>query len=202
VGIVRGLIVVFAALAACDAGQPSPKQPPSRQAATGVCPKVAETLASFTLGNYAGPEARAPELAKQQAACEKAQITEKEAACLTAAKDEWTAAQCAARLFPHLQVGDGGCKQVTQRLRAAVVAQLGPSASTPQAIQMIDKVLPVIERACVEDGWPQQTKSCILAANINDLKSLERCSETLPEPLRDKLQKRMTDAMPSMTTSP
>src|SRR6266545_3634665 len=70
------------------------------------CDGVAEQLASYELGNYAEPEARAPTLEKYRALCKRESVDIDEAACLDKAKTRIAAARCVPRLFPDVVGAD------------------------------------------------------------------------------------------------
>jgi hypothetical protein len=156
----------------------------------GDCGAVAEALASLELGNYAPVEQRASVVATKRAACDKAQVSKDEAACIDKARDRWSVAQCVPRMFPELApTGGGDCAAIIRKVRALIeptVAQVGSDART-----MIDKMMPAMQQSCEQDGWPAALKQCILAATPGDLQAMKACEATMPKGLQDKLQQRM-----------
>lgn len=155
------------------------------------CDRVAATLASFEVGSHAAPEERAPVVAKHRAACEATHVTADEAACLFSAKDTWAARACLPRLFaaPADPREKPSCAVVTSRMRAAVMAQLGSAGSAGQAA--VERMLPVFQQACVQDGWPPRVVQCISATKIGDMESFQACSNQLPKEQQDKLARRL-----------
>jgi hypothetical protein len=157
------------------------------------CAPVAEILASSELGNYAEPEQRAPVIAKQRAACEAAHVTKDEGACLEKARDRWSQAACVPRLFPDVQRGTSGeCTAIMLKVRALIAPQIAQVGS--DAERMIDKMMPVFQRSCEQDGWPDGVKHCILDTPSGDLAAMQRCSTMMPKSLQDRLQQQMAAA--------
>jgi hypothetical protein len=70
------------------------------------CQPIAESMASWELGNYAEPEERAPVIERFKNQCNEASIDIDEAACIDKAKTKHAAAKCAPRLFPEIEVSD------------------------------------------------------------------------------------------------
>ena len=156
------------------------------------CAHVAEALASGELGNYAPPQARAPLVAAKRAACEAAQVSKDEAACLDKAHDAWSQRQCVPRMFPETAATPGECAAIAMKVRALIapnVAQVGSDAA-----HMVDKMMPILESSCEHDGWPPEIKRCILATGPGDLAAMNRCSALMPKALQDHLQEQMTAA--------
>jgi hypothetical protein len=79
------------------------------------CDDVAETLASFELGNYAEPDERAPLVEKYHAMCKREHVDIDEAACLDKAKTRLAAARCVPRLYPDVIGAD--CEGATCVIR-------------------------------------------------------------------------------------
>jgi hypothetical protein len=179
---VRALVIVVATgvLAGCHR-KPKPAGPP------GDCAAVAEALASLDVGNYAPVDQRAPVVARYGDACDDAAVTVAEARCITTAKDAWTAKGCVPRMFPELAAGhdDGACKQIVDRLRASVLGQVAPALAG-----WANRELDIEQAACVEDGWPDAVKACLLGSG-----AAQACAAGLPAPLQAKLQARLVAAM-------
>lgn len=161
-------------------------------AAPADCARVAETLASFELGTAVTPAQRAPVVAKHRAACESTRVTKAEAACLSRATDTWAARACLPRMFaPPSQTGAAaGCATVVARMRSAVLGEIGSDGPAGRAA--LDKLLPVIQTACEEDGWPAAVLDCIGRAKPGDMAAFQACSNQLPKPQQDKLSQRLT----------
>jgi hypothetical protein len=178
---VRALVVVslVGALAGCHR-HAKPAGPP------GDCAAVAEALASLDLGNYAPVDQRAPVVARYRDACDDAAITVTEARCMTTAGDTWAAKACVPRMFPELAAGhdDGACKQIVDRLRASLVPKVAPALA-----DWANRELDVEQTACVDDGWPDVFKACMLGS------AGSACSAALPAPFQAKLQARLVAAM-------
>src|SRR5262245_24806891 len=142
---VAAVLAVPAAFAGCRGNLPAD------------CGDVAEQLTSIELGNYAEPEDRAPVVDRYRAACVAQRVTRREAECLDAARERWTAARCVRRLFPEMGL-DGDCGEVT----AAMARMMGPNAAAnPQTAAM----LAAMNESCVEDRWPDDLKACLIASN-------------------------------------
>jgi len=143
------------------------------------CKDVGETLASIDLGNYAEPEERAPIVAKYKAECERFYLTKEEGKCLEPARDKWSAAHCAPRMFASY-TGTQSCAEVARKMGSAS--------------QMM-------KESCEQDAWPGELKQCLLdssasSPNPNDTE----CAAKIPPGLQQKLQERITEAMrPSPT---
>jgi hypothetical protein len=185
---VRGL-VLLAVLCACN--EPGPSQSGSVNA----CARTAERLASFELGPAASTN-RIPTVAKHRAACDAAQLTASEHGCIANAKDTWTAIACAPRMFPDRKPpGLNDCKLVIARTRAAVAAEMPADSGSAGAV-MFDKMMTIMEKACIEDGWPDTVRSCVLETRAGDMAALQKCNATLPQDMQDKLTARMSAEMP------
>jgi hypothetical protein len=181
--------VLLAALWACN--EPGPAQSGSANA----CARTADRLASFELGPTASTN-RVPTVAKHRAACDAAQLTEAEHRCIANAKDTWTAIACAPRMFPDRKPpGLTDCKLVIGRTRAAVSAEMPGDSGSAGAV-MIDKMMTIMEKACIEDGWPESVRSCVLATRAGDMAALQKCNQTLPQDMQDKLAARMSAEIP------
>lgn len=164
-------------------------------ASTGDCQAVGEHAAAFELGNYAPPEERAPTIARMVERCRSAGIDAKQAACVIAAKDTWTAAACAPKLFPDVKVG-GDCDQLASRMGAELSVQMG-SSSDPKIRSMVERMIGSVRSSCEQDGWPPALKACALAAP-EMLKGMNACEHLVPPALQQKLQARMATAMQGM----
>ena len=152
------------------------------------CDRVAETLATLEVGNYASREARVKSEDHHRQACAIAMVTEDEAKCLTKAKSTWAAAACVPRMFPKPSGATAAaCKEVAARVRQAIrVDVVGSDART-----MIEKMMPAMEASCIEDAWPASLVACIRAAKPGNLAALEHCNTMMPKELQDRLQQRM-----------
>ncbi|MBK9032415.1 MAG: hypothetical protein IPL61_14080 [Myxococcales bacterium] len=156
------------------------------------CQVVGAHAASIELGNYAAVEARAPTIAKFVALCEQVHVTKDEGACLVETRDQWSAAQCAPKLYPHVKTSGGDCKAIAGKVRSAIASSMG--APDPQIQQMLDKVAGVIEPSCEQDGWPDALKAC-LRASAGTMDGFNACEQLTPPALKQKMSERMQQAM-------
>jgi hypothetical protein len=160
------------------------------------CQAVAETLASFDLGNYAPLEERGPVVARHEVACKHAHVSKDEGACIDQARDKWTAAQCAPRLFPELaSATTSDCVAVRTKIRASYGAQGVAFENDPKMSKWFATTLQIVQQSCEQDRWPDAVKRCILASGANGQSSLTSCNHAMPPPLQQKLQDRMVAAM-------
>jgi hypothetical protein len=147
----------------------------------GDCTLVAEIVTSFRLGNYAPVEQRAPIVDDVRARCLAAGATADETECVRRARDELDAKSCVRRMFPELASGDdAACARVTDKLRAAM------GSLDARLRDWADEELAIEERACREDAWPDELKTCLLERAMDD------CH--FPASLHDKLQRRISAA--------
>ncbi|HEY5951137.1 MAG TPA: hypothetical protein VIV40_36850 [Kofleriaceae bacterium] len=162
------------------------------------------TLASFELGPAATPDARAPVIAKHKAACESTHVTADEASCLFSAKDTWTARACLPRMFPAKPPPAGadvtGCSTVAERMRAAVMTEVGSNGSAAEA--QLAKILPIIQAGCIEDEWPKPVVKCIVDTKPGDMQAFQNCANQLPKPQQDKLSQRLGVQPPAADPQP
>ncbi len=86
------------------------------------------------------------------------------------------------------------CTQVVARIQQAVQSQIDQVGSAAKV--MIDKMMPAMNIACVEDAWPDALVQCVIASKPGDLKALEKCNALMPKDLQDKLQKRLMQYAP------
>ncbi|MEO8700971.1 MAG: hypothetical protein ABI867_13065 [Kofleriaceae bacterium] len=166
------------------------------------CTLIGNALASIDLGNYADLEDRAPVVAKYKAQCEQAYVTKEEGQCIVKARDQWSASQCAPKLFPQLAAGSGSgdCVKVRDKIRAAYNAQQVASFnSQPSTAKWFELTMQVVQQSCEQDGWPDAVKQCILAGTANNPNALQACNQTMPPALQQKLQDRMVAAMKQVT---
>jgi hypothetical protein len=162
------------------------------------CTMVGETLASIDLGNYAEPEDRAPIVAKYKAACDKAHVSKEEGECFDKAKDKWSAAQCATRMFPEMaSTNSSDCKKVVEKVEAAIKAM---PQQDPQLVQWQHTLGRVMKESCEQDAWPDAMKQCILMAEIQrGADAMQACNQQMPPALQNKLQQRLQTAMQEQT---
>jgi hypothetical protein len=160
------------------------------------CTVVAETFASFELGNYADPEERAPLVSKFKAECEKVYVTKEEGKCLDDARDKWSAAQCVPRMFPELAAKSttGDCAQVAASFRTSIAQQM--PQTDPQTKAMVDAMIGAIHASCDEDQWPGVVVQCYLASNSMD--AIQKCDSATPPALKQKIQNRVMAAMQTL----
>jgi hypothetical protein len=184
------LLAVVLGAGACQRTEQAPS-------AAADCARVAETLATFEMGPTATPDARAPVVAKHKAACESAHVTTDEAACLGRAKDTWAARACLPRMFPAKPVPTtgqpAGCSTVAERMRAAVMSEVGSNGSAASA--QLDKILPVIQASCQQDSWPANVVQCIVDAKVGDMAAFQTCANQLPAEMQQNVTKRLTAAL-------
>jgi hypothetical protein len=172
----RGAIAVAVAIVGCG-GRAAPPTGPLAD-----CKLVAETMASYELGNYAPPEQRAPIVQAAREACTRARVTVDEAACIVAAADGFSAKSCVRRMFPELasSADRGECQKVVDKIRAGMPAIDGRLQG------WADEEFAIEVRACIEDAWPDALKTCLLG------NAPTAC--TFPPALQAKLQQRITEA--------
>jgi hypothetical protein len=159
------------------------------------CQSVAESLASFDLGNYAEPEERAPVVAKYRSQCEKAYVTKEQGECLDKATDKWAAGQCAPKMFPEMaSTNNGDCKKVVERVQAAIKDQI--QTADPQMAKWFETTMTIMQQSCEQDAWPDSLKKCILTAQATPgVDAMQSCNQQMPPGLQTKLQERLTAAM-------
>ena len=165
-------LAALALLAACERGTPTD------------CAQVADTLAALQLGNYATAEQRAPVLAAMRDACERAHVTNAQAACLLRAETKFAAAKCAPRVLPDVHLADR-CADVVDRIRTTMHARV---AQVGNAAQM-EKTYRAMTESCEQDGWPASLQDCVLATT--DVAGLERCSAQMPADVERRMQARL-----------
>lgn len=162
------------------------------------CARVADTLATFELGPAATPDARAPVVAKHRTACESTKVTAAEATCLGRATDTWAARACLPRMFPPPpgggtgNVAATGCATVVDRMRVAVMQEVGSEGSAAEAV--LDRMLPIIQSACEQDRWPAAVVDCIARTKPGDMSAFQACANQLPKELQDKLGQKLLAA--------
>lgn len=156
------------------------------------CAAVGAHVASFKLGNYATPEERAPAVAEAQAACERARVSKEQGVCLLAARDRWSAATCAPAMFPDVDLKDGSCDAIGEKI-GEMIFRADPSASSDKtALQ--HRVIGAIVDSCREDGWPEKLRACMVAAPPTD-QGMKSCEPLMPKDLQDKVSARMSKVM-------
>lgn len=165
------------------------------------CAAVGERLASFDLGNYAEPDARAPVVAKYKAACEKAYVTKEQGDCIEKADSSWAAKDCASAMFPELESTNTGlCDQVMVKIKALIDKQIAGN-SDPSTAKLIGAMTDVMRQSCEQDGWPDALKQCLAAAN--DDAGMTACNAQMPPSVQQKISERMQKAMAeNMQTMP
>lgn len=154
------------------------------------CTAVAAHAASFRLGNYATPEERGPVIAEYQAACAKAHVSKEQGACLLAAGDKWSAAQCVPAMFPDVNLKDGSCDAVGAKIGEMISREM----TSKEMVEMRDRVIKVIVASCREDAWPDKLKACMVAAKPTP-DGMKACENLMPKELERKVSERMAKAM-------
>jgi hypothetical protein len=183
---VRGALLVLLVVGCND---PGPKQ----NGLANACARTAERLTQFEMGSASTN--RVPTVRRYTTACEAAKLTPNEHNCVANSHDTWTAIACVPRMFPDRgPAALGDCKQVIGRTRAAVAGQMHGAGSAGNA--MIDKMMTIMETSCVEDGWPDSVRSCVLQTQAGDMDALQKCNQTLPPDMLEKLQKRIAAEIP------
>ena len=153
------------------------------------CQLVADQLASIDLGNYAEPEERAPVVAKYKATCETLYVSKEEGVCLDKARDRWSAAQCATRLFPELSASGTECAQVGEKTRASVARQYRGQGDAYK--MYIESMATAAKQACTEDHWSAELTKCVLGGDPNqNVFGYGQCQQQLGPELMQKLQTR------------
>src|SRR5258706_8651576 len=66
------------------------------------------------------------------------------------------------------------CAQVVARIQQAVQSQIDQVGSAAKVL--IDKMMPAMNIACVEDAWPVVLVQCVVASKPGDRKALEKCN--------------------------
>lgn len=161
------------------------------------CQAVADQLASLELGNYAEPEARAPIVARYQAACDAALVSKEEAQCVDKARDKWSAGQCVPRMFPELASSStGDCAAIVARTKAMMEKQAA-YLNDPSTKQWFELSMKIMQQSCEEDHWPDSLKRCMLA-NDGTPTAMQTCNQQMPPALQQAMQNRLTKAMQEM----
>lgn len=183
-------------LVACNEPWPPPK------ASAASCAQLAQQLASLELGTAAKPEQRAPVVAKHRASCETANVTPAEMACFAKANDTWSAIACAPRMFEDTGTLQTECKQVISRMRIAVSGTM-PADTGSAGAAMVDKMMAIMQTACVDDRWPASLRACVMATRPGDMPALQACNAQLPQDMQQNLSKRLAQGMaPPDASSP
>jgi hypothetical protein len=86
------------------------------------------------------------------------------------------------------------CARVVVRIQQAVQSQIDQVGSAAKV--MIDKMMPAMKIACVEDAWPDRLVQCVIATKPGDRAALEKCNALMPKNLQDQLQKRLMQYAP------
>jgi hypothetical protein len=173
--------------AACSKSEPAPAAPASPH-----CRAAAETLAAFSLGNYAPREEREAAVKPIEAECARAGLTDAEATCLAAATSKQAALACPRVLTDELRAldrvgGRGKCRPALLALHFTAEQELAkaPPEQLAQAREMIALVKGVVAESCARDAWPDDVFACF------DELPLERsaeCLERLPLETQQRLQ--------------
>ncbi len=162
------------------------------------CAALAESLASAELGNYAPRDKRTAAVAEKKAMCEKLRVTKDEEKCMDTARDKWAQAKCVPRMFPDLAPGKGAaadCELIVGKMSAMIGKQMGQSTD-PQVQRMIAMATNAVRASCLEDGWPDALRACILQVDPNaTADAMRQCENLMPPGLQEKMQKRMATAM-------
>lgn len=176
------------ALVGCQKTGGGPAGPPAD------CDKVGPAAAAFELGNYAPPETRAPTVARFVKLCRDVGLDATQGACLMTAKDVWSAALCAPRMYPDVKV-DGQCDVVAVKLRALMDKQFGGGGGAPPEVaKMPERAAAAIKDSCNQDGWPPAMKACLADAK-DPLQDWKACEHLASPELTAKLKARMQTAM-------
>lgn len=159
----------------------------------GDCSKVAESLASVKLGNYAEKSERTKLVADLRAQCDAAELSVDEATCLTSAKSKYEMSKCPKPILPELQdlaKDKGGCKAVGARMEDMAKSEMSKNPNDPMNKMLPDLIQAVIT-SCDEDAWPADVKDCLLAASPSDSRAANTCLEKMPHDVQEKFMKRM-----------
>ena len=144
------------------------------------CASIAEVLASVEIGNYAPAPKRARVVSRLRAACDRADLDDREARCLAVAADRDAAARCTTKLAVAVDCGD-----VIAKVRASARRPADPSLAA-----QLDRDYDVMAVACDEDDWPADLRACVLASG-----RIDACAGKLPKELRDALARRIVDVL-------
>lgn len=159
------------------------------------CQKLAETLASYEVGNYAPKGKRDSVVAEKKAKCEAERVTKDEEKCVDDAKDKWAIAKCVPRLYPELAPGKGlasDCEIIIGKMQQ-MMGEAGRS-SDPQVQQILAKATTAIRASCMEDGWPDALRQCIITQPVATTGGdpMRACESLIPPGLTEKMQRRMS----------
>ena len=64
-----------------------------------------------------------------------------------------------------------------------------------RAQQQLDKLAPVVQTACEQDGWPENVVKCIVDGKPGDMNVFTACTNQMPKDHQDKLAQRLQAAM-------
>jgi hypothetical protein len=59
-----------------------------------------------------------------------------------------------------------------------------------------------MERACVEDQWPDSIRKCIVETSAGNMAAVQTCNGGMSKELQDKLAARMKAEMPKQPALP
>lgn len=93
----------------------------------------------------------------------------------------------------------GGCssKAPTRDEQCASIADKLRSAKPAAAQPMVDKILPAIQRSCVEDTWPPEVMDCFAKAAPTTA-DLGVCDRLLPKAIQDAITARQPARQPAV----
>lgn len=161
------------------------------------CQAVADYMATMELGNYAELDVRQPLIVKYKGACVAAKISSAQGECLTKAKEQFAAWQCAPAMFPGaIEEGKAACGPAIANLRTTFTQSLGVASAplAPGDIDPVEIILAAMRASCEEDGWPAALLHCMQSAR-SDPKQLMVCNNQMPPELQQKLAQRVSKAV-------
>jgi hypothetical protein len=185
-------------IAGCLALACSKSEPAPARAASPHCRAAAETLAGFSLSNYAPAEERAAAVAPIEAECARAGLTDAEARCLADATSKQTALACPRVLTPDLvaidrAVGRGKCRPLLLAVHLSTEDELAriPEERLAEAQEMIAMVKATLSRSCTRDPWPDAVFACLEETPIDRGAD---CLQQLPMEIQMQLQQETNEA--------
>ncbi len=169
----------------------------------GDCAQVAEALASVKLGNYADKDKRAAMIGELRARCDQEQLSIDEAMCLTSAKSKFEMSKCPKPLLPELAElakDKGGCKAVGAKMEELAKTEMAKEPNDPMN-KLLPDIVDAVVRSCAEDEWPDDVKSCMLAASATDTHAADTCIAKMPAAVKDKFMKRIETIVDKLSQS-
>ena len=173
--------------AACSKSEPAPAAPASPH-----CRAAAETLASYSLGNYVPEAEREAAVKPIEAECARAGLTDAEAKCLAEARSKQAALGCPRVLTEELRAlervaGRGRCRPALLAVHFAAEEELAraPEEQVADAREMVGMVKRILGKSCEHDDWPAEVFACF---DETPMERSAECLERLPVEIQQRLQ--------------